>query len=189
MKSILDGDYYRAHPFFSSVRNSIAIILYYDELEVVNPLGSRTHKLGMFYWILANIYAELRSTLRSINLYAIVRYSYVVKFGIDKILNGFVESVKTLQNDGVTVIINGENKTYRGSLLAVTADYPAAGLVGGFKRSVSATKLCRRCLTDQEDWKVYFQEHNFILRSMEQHCGVHLPAVLDMNLTQEGRKY
>lgn len=187
--SILDGQYYRAHPFFSTVRNPLAIILYYDELEIVNPLGSRTHKLGMFYWTLANIYPEFRSTLRSINLYAIVRYSYIKKFGIDKILNNFVASLQLLQNDGVTVTVNGENKTYRGSLLAVTADYPAAGLVGGFKKAVTAAKLCRRCMTDQEDWKLYFQEHNFVLRNLVQHVNDHLPAVLDNELTREARKY
>ena len=44
-----DGQNYRSHPLFS--RNelvSLQILLYYDDIEVVNPIGSHkaVHKLG-----------------------------------------------------------------------------------------------------------------------------------------------
>ena len=43
-----DGQLYREHPLFKEDRYALQLILYYDEVEVANPLGSYrgTHKLG-----------------------------------------------------------------------------------------------------------------------------------------------
>jgi len=43
-----DGYVFSCHPLFSRNHKAIQIILYYDEVEVVNPLGSKTskHKVG-----------------------------------------------------------------------------------------------------------------------------------------------
>ena len=43
-----DGDICANHPLFSRDPRAIQILLYYDDVEVVNPLGSKTskHKFG-----------------------------------------------------------------------------------------------------------------------------------------------
>lgn len=43
-----DGIQYRQHPLFGKDRHALQIFLYYDDAEVVNPLGSSAtiHKLG-----------------------------------------------------------------------------------------------------------------------------------------------
>ena len=43
-----DGSIYKNHPLFSTDPKALQIMLYYDDVEVVNPIGSRTktHKLG-----------------------------------------------------------------------------------------------------------------------------------------------
>ena len=43
-----DGTVYHGHPLFSSKPRSLQLMLYYDDLEVCNPLGSKAkiHKLG-----------------------------------------------------------------------------------------------------------------------------------------------
>ena len=43
-----DGDVCANHPLFSSDPKAIQIFLYYDDVAVVNPLGSKTskHKFG-----------------------------------------------------------------------------------------------------------------------------------------------
>jgi hypothetical protein len=47
-----DGYAFSLHPLFSRDPQALQIILYYDEVEVVNPLGSKTskHKVGKFYY-------------------------------------------------------------------------------------------------------------------------------------------
>ena len=48
LSDLCDGTYYKNHPLFSRVRNALQIVLYYDDIEVCNPLGSskKIHKLG-----------------------------------------------------------------------------------------------------------------------------------------------
>jgi len=41
-----DGDLFKNHPLFSVDKTALQIVAYYDLIEVVNPLGSRTHTLG-----------------------------------------------------------------------------------------------------------------------------------------------
>ena len=44
-----DGSLFKNHPLFSVEPHALQIMLYFDELEVCNPLGSsaKVHKLGM----------------------------------------------------------------------------------------------------------------------------------------------
>ena len=43
-----DGSLYKTHPLFSVQPTALQVMLYFDELEVCNPLGSsaKVHKLG-----------------------------------------------------------------------------------------------------------------------------------------------
>lgn len=49
LEDYCDGKAFSAHPLFSFHNDALQIFLYFDELEVCNPLGSKTkiHKLGM----------------------------------------------------------------------------------------------------------------------------------------------
>lgn len=53
MGDFCDGDLYKSHPLFLEDPCALQIQLYYDEVEVCNPIGSRrgVHKLGLFYFI------------------------------------------------------------------------------------------------------------------------------------------
>lgn len=50
IRDFCDGQLYKCHPLFSRNPQAIQIILYYDELEIANPLGSKAgkHKLGNY---------------------------------------------------------------------------------------------------------------------------------------------
>ena len=50
MEDFCDGKAFTAHPLFPLHLNVLQVFLYFDELDVCNPLGSNTklHKLGMF---------------------------------------------------------------------------------------------------------------------------------------------
>ena len=49
MKDFCDGYSFKSHPVFRSHPLGLQIILYYDDVEVANPLGAKAghHKLGM----------------------------------------------------------------------------------------------------------------------------------------------
>ena len=56
-----------------------------------------------------------------------------------------------VQDSGVTFVVEGERKQLRGTLTIVSADNPAAQLVGGYKQLHSATRKCRDCLAVSDD--------------------------------------
>ena len=50
LKDYCDGLVLKQHLLFSLYNNALQILLYYDDVEVVNPIGShrKVHKLGKF---------------------------------------------------------------------------------------------------------------------------------------------
>lgn len=50
-KTVLDGSFYQNNDFFQRNKNALAIILYYDDLEVVNPLVRTLQNISSQYFI------------------------------------------------------------------------------------------------------------------------------------------
>ena len=120
----------------------------------MNPLGAfhGTHKLGMFYWVLVNTAAEQRMAFQNIHLATVALVHDIDYYGINQIVSGLpgdssFGSSMTALDRGIYV----EGQLVRGWLVCVAADYPAAGLLAGFKKSVSAHLFCRECDCDQAD--------------------------------------
>ena len=72
--NLTDGTVYREHPIFSQEEQALKILLYFDDIEICNPLGKKSgvHKLGVFYYSLANFPTQYRSRLCLIRLVAVV---------------------------------------------------------------------------------------------------------------------
>lgn len=72
---INDGTIFKTHPMFSKKNSALQLILYSDEIQICNPLGSHAsvNKLLMFYCTLGNIGPKFRSKLASIRLLAIAK--------------------------------------------------------------------------------------------------------------------
>ena len=72
MSDYCDGKIYKTHPLFSTDPVALQLILYYDELELCNPLGSRRkkHKIGTctYLYMSACLLNNTCHTCRSITL-------------------------------------------------------------------------------------------------------------------------
>lgn len=187
-----DGNIYNEHPLFSADELALQIIGYYDELEVVNPIGSyvSTHKLGCLFFFLANIRPQFRSTMKAINLLAVGKQEDIKHYGIDEFLRPFVEDLKVLYYDGIEVEMNGSNCCSVGGLLAFLADNLTAHAVGGFKESMSfALRICRTCMITKTQAQLVFNESNCVLRDPETHfeqCQLLLGQLADHNSISYG---
>ena len=51
----------------------------------------------MFYYVLGNIHPKYRSTLAAIQLVTAVKHIHLNQYGIDKILEPFIEEIKELE--------------------------------------------------------------------------------------------
>ena len=118
------------------------------------------HKIGFFYYQLANICNKYRSKLKSIHLFATCNANYIKKYGMDKILEPLVEELKVLGSEsGYPFEVAGGKVYLRGSVLAALADTPASQLLGEYKESVGgARRKCRHCMTDWESMQQFFFE-------------------------------
>lgn len=124
----------------------ISLILYVDDFEVCNPLGTskKKHKITAVYWLLANMPPELRSALTSIHLAVLSKAEDVRRFGYDVILEHLLNDLCTLEQEGVFIARYGKN--IKGTVLNVVADNLGAHAVGGLVESFNADYICRFCL-------------------------------------------
>lgn len=120
-----DGAYYKSHRLFFAHENALQVMLYYDDVEVCNPLGSHTkkHKLGkyailytwlchrcsilthvyttyigLFYFLLGNIPPKYRSKLNAIQLVAVCKQRYIKEYSMFAVLHPIIQDLKQLVN-------------------------------------------------------------------------------------------
>lgn len=105
--------------------------LYYDDFEIVNPIGShrKKHKLSIFYWSLLNIRPAFRFKIQTTQLLGVANSSDIRKFGLSAMLKDFVDSMKEIHR-GKELNVNNVVKTYYGTLYYVIGDTPATQLLG-----------------------------------------------------------
>ncbi|XP_036138783.1 uncharacterized protein LOC118644388 isoform X2 [Monomorium pharaonis] len=153
LASFVDGDHFKNHPLFQMHRHALRIQLYYDELEIVNPLGSKTgiHKLGVFYYTIQNIPAYINSDLGSIHVLLLCSDADTKKYGFDKILSVFLNDLEKLESDdGVKIMLDNEEFNLHATITAFCGDTLAVHEVFNMLGPKS-NKFCRMCLYSRED--------------------------------------
>jgi hypothetical protein len=117
MFSVLDGDYFKSCNFLQDHPDALVFMLYSDEVELVNPLGTnvKKHKLIMFFWTLLNLSPEYLSGLSAANLLAVARSCDVKQFGLRALLSDFIESMQRL-SVGTQLLIDDSVRTIFGML-------------------------------------------------------------------------
>jgi hypothetical protein len=170
MTDIFDGMYMKKD-FFQNHPDALLFSLYFDDFEIVNPIGShrKKHKLSVFYWTLLNISPEFRFKLQATQLLAIGKTSNLKKFGYKVLLSDFVEGMKKL-HVGHPIRYGREAKIVHGALYCVLGDTLAAQLLGGFKEGVGmADKPCRTCEITHTQLSDSLHGSQFALRDEQEH--------------------
>lgn len=133
--------------------NFIEIVLYFDDFEVVNPLGTSKgmHKISAFYWTLGNLTPEKRSSLASINLLLLAKAKDIKEFSLDLVLAPFLKDLKCLENNGL--YLPSVDGYVKGSVTFIAADNLGAHILGGYVQCFSRMVkfICRHCMATQED--------------------------------------
>lgn len=128
---------------------AISLILYVDDFEICNPLGTsrKKHKICAIYWILGNLLPGCHSSLSSIHLAALIKSNDVKVYGFDKVLEPFVIDLITLEQHGI--FIEKLGKTLRGTVQCIVADNLGAHSIAGFVQSFSGRYVCRFCTAER----------------------------------------
>ncbi|EEC18650.1 hypothetical protein IscW_ISCW024851, partial [Ixodes scapularis] len=110
LNDVTDGEFTK-----ELIRNgdldSILFLIYTDELEIVNPLGSAagTHKLLVVYFSIVNFHPKYRSQLSSMDVLAVVKYAGLKTYGLQKILDPLLSDLSLLRESGFEVCHDGVN--------------------------------------------------------------------------------
>ena len=174
LRDLCDGTVFISNPLFSSEETALQIHFYLDEVNFVNPLGNKVknHKIYAFYMQLGNVLPSRRSTLESIFLVALCKSKYVRKYGMQTVLEAFINDVKILETEGLTLDINGTPLNFKGSLLICIADNLAAHGIGGFIESFSSLKVCRFCMISKHQLSEIFVDIERSKDSYDQQCAL-----------------
>lgn len=171
-KSYRDGKQYSQNIFFQKHKNAIRITLYYDDIEVVNPIGTKvvTHKIGCFYYIIQNFSHNFNCHINNIYILLICYKTDIKKYGFKKILEPFVDEIKLLESDGgVKVVYEDQTKfTLRATLVSFAGDTLAAHEIFEFL-SPSCIKFCRMCYISRSEFKTRSVGMDFHLRTPQLH--------------------
>ena len=130
---IYDGMLYKNDAYFSGKDHTLELIIYHDDLEVCNPLGSKTgkHKIDTFCYTLGNIYPKFRSKQCAIRLLAIYNRKFVKRYSIDKVLTPVVKDINKLYEGYRMKILKSEILVF-GKVLMCLGDTLGQHLWGGF---------------------------------------------------------
>ena len=105
----------------------------------MNPLGAKwgKHKVSGFYFVIGNLQPRYRSNLRNIHLLAIVHDKLIKKYSFERVLEPLLKDLHEPQTGGITVQLDGQNKTIFGGLATVSCDNLSA-LVASAAASAAA---------------------------------------------------
>lgn len=146
----LDGEMLKADPnLLPTIENdtvtlTIRLLLFTDEFENANPLGSKTkiHKVNGFYFKIMNVCDT--NSLSNVFVYALARANIVKKYGYDAVLEPFVDEVLQLMS-GITVKLHGMKVVLKVKFVGVTGDTLGLHEIL-LLLSPSTTRFCRDCL-------------------------------------------
>ena len=189
MKDIMDGQYVKTHPFFISHPDALGILLFVDDFEITNPIGThvKKHKLTNLHYQVCNIPPQYRSKLSAIQLAAVALSEDIRTFGYSVILKNFIDDLK-LFYDGHDMVVRGVKKRFYAGLVAVTADTLAAQHLGGFKLGVGGAHCpCRTCEVRKEELRQSFAHEDFPERDEQEHLD--RCDMLESACTDDARNY
>lgn len=168
--------------------NCIYLSLFYDDFNIVDPLGNKVSrsKLGGIQFQILNFPLHLRGKPEHIYLAALFKSCYVKKYGWEIILANLIGELQGLASSGFTETICGKEVTFRVFLHQFTGDNLAVHAIAGFTESFSSTSPCRFCTISKSRLQTTFNESDVQLRTPEVYAN-QLKVLEDNNFSQELR--
>ncbi|XP_033112600.1 uncharacterized protein LOC117113392, partial [Anneissia japonica] len=163
-----DGEFCRGDNLFSNPLN-IQLLIYIDECEVVNPLGSKAglHKICVVYCTILNIPPKYRSTLANCFLVAMFNARDVKTYGYDDVMLPLVNDLIELETVGVYINSDVYSGIVKGSIAQLTGDNLGVNGICGFVESFVGNYCCRHCKMHRNDLQYSLVEQQDLLRTRD----------------------
>ena len=157
VKDIRDGKYFRENKFFNDHPDAIPILLFQDELEVCNPIGSAKskHKFNATYYTVLDIQSAYRTRVKSIQLVSLVSSKLWKKYGNRKCNAELLADLLELESSGVKIEVP-EVKIVKAGLCYFVGDNLGLHQLCELSASFSSGYICRVC---QVKYKEVCKDH------------------------------
>lgn len=145
----------------------ISLLLYSDDFETANPLGSKKsiHKLCAFYINILNQPRCIQASLSNIHLLALCKSRFISKYGMDSVLYPIIEDFKSLDINGLKINCHDYCGIVKPKLFQVIGDNLGVHTMLGFSGSFSANFYCRFCKVHRIRAQTLLQEDEKLLRN------------------------
>ena len=148
----------------------LPVILYSDDWEPSNPLGSKKglHKMCGFYLSFLCIPRKHQSRLCNILLVALAKSLDIGKYGIDAVQRIIVRNLQSIYDNGIPINSPGEFVgLVRPKLFQVVGDNLGLHTMLGFACGFTANYPCRTCKSPRVDCQKQETEDTSLLRTRE----------------------
>jgi hypothetical protein len=170
VRDYCDGELFQQNDLFKSGSDALQLELYHDDFTCTNPLRNRSkrQKISAFYFVVGNFSPRYRSKLDHIQLALLCSQDVVKKYGFSAIVKPLVDDLLVLEQEGISVKVDGRQLHFHGSVSFFAADNLAAHCLGGFFQNFStALRLCRTCNATKDAMQSSFNEKHFQMRTKE----------------------
>lgn len=162
-----DGSQFRDHPFLQRFPYALRFSMHIDDIEVVNPLGSRKgkKKLTVVSFKIQNMNPAANPNLSNVYLALMVPSKMAKKYGFNVVLQPLIQDLKALESDaGVHRTIDGKMIHLHGVLVNVVGDTLAVHELFEML-GPQANYFCRQCYIKREDLESGIFGEKFELRT------------------------
>lgn len=143
----------------------LPLFVYYDDWEVNNPLGSHTAALGGVYCSVPCLPPECISRLQNIFLFLLFKSQDRTEFGNKQIFAPVIEELNFLEENGITVTINGNTYKIYFVLGLLLGDNLGLHTMCGLLSNFHANYACRFCKLHCTLCKTTCYEDETVLRT------------------------
>ena len=152
IKDVRDGDCFVQNEFFKANPDAVPLIVFVDELEIVNPLGAGKlkHKLNCCYYSTLEVQAPLRSKVQSIQLLALIKSEDWKKYGNSVFFKRFIDDMKDLESDGLSIDVP-MSQIVKAGLVYIIGDNLGQHSISELNQCFSSGNICRWCLGSYKD--------------------------------------
>lgn len=158
----------------------LPLILYFDEFEINNPLGSHRglHKLGVVYCTVYGIGEEHASILENIFLVQLHNVIDHLQVGNKQIFANLINQINNLQTNGIIINIGNVKRKINFVLLHILGDNLGLHAIFGSTTSFNSNYSCRICLVDKTTRQKQIFENIELLRTAENYAT----DIIDQNM-------
>ncbi|KAL4710284.1 hypothetical protein ACJJTC_003564 [Scirpophaga incertulas] len=149
-------------------KHRIPLIVYFDDLETGNPLGSHSgkNKIGVVYISVALIPPEYSSRLENIFLATLFYSNDRNLVGNKAIFESLIKDLNMLYDEGININVNESIKTVKFAVACVAGDNLGIHSVMGFHESFASSHYCRFCLLSKQECQLQLSSNDNAKRNL-----------------------